>query len=507
MGNQTSQPSNEFQKQFYQLKNQLKNQQYKQSVDLNRLQQQIYHTQLKMQELKRQQPIQSQQQHRPQNQPSQQYRPSQPPQPQQPLQQPQQPQLQLPPQQSPQQLTNLLNTPDIKNEMISNPAFGVQIIELILKEVGPQISDVQYQKINEYLERANQQTANTQIVQQTMKPMERYQSEEEMERRKFEAEQMRQRKLFEEQQQRRREEYKKQMQSFEQSKVNPYVLLGVPQNYTMEQLKNAYRKKALIAHPDKGGNPKLFDDLTKAYFSLLEKLKEKEDDKQFMDLKSNSNDYLEKQRSENKQNVSISKEKFNVTAFNKIFEDNRISDPSDNGYQDWLKNDNAREPPKVFSTKFNIDNFNTMFENWKDTDEELGKEIVLSEGPQALMAFHGKTGFVELGVDRIDDFTHADPNSRNLGYTDLKQAYSRNGIINTKAITPRESYRNVEDYERARASKLSYQMSPEEIRQQEIKKRREQEEEERRIQRVQQRDNTTFSSYNRVHQMMIDKLK
>ena len=34
-----------------------------------------------------------------------------------------------------------------------------------------------------------------------------------------------------------------------------------------------------------------------------------------------------------------------------------------------------------------------------------------------------------------------------------------NGIINTKAVTPRESYRNVEDYERARASKLSYQMS------------------------------------------------
>ncbi len=486
MGNQTSQPSNEFQKQFYQLKNQLKNQQYKQSVDLHRLQQQIYHTQLKMQELKRQQyqqPHQSQQQYRPIQQPLQQQS------------------------QQPQQLNSLLNSPDIKNEMISNPAFGVQIIELILKEVGTQLSDVQYQKINEYLERANQQTANTQIVQQTMKPMERYQSEEEIERRKFEAEQMRQRKEFEEQQRRRREEYKKQMQSFEQSKVNPYVLLGVPQNYTMEQLKNAYRKKALIAHPDKGGNPKLFDDLTKAYFSLLEKLKQREDDKQYIDLKNNSKDYMEKQRTDNKQNVSISKEKFNLTAFNKIFEDNRISDPSDVGYQEWLKNDNVREQPKVFSTKFNIDNFNAMFENWKDEDEELGKEIVLSEGPQALMAYHGKTGFVELGVDRINDFTNADPNSRNLGYTDLKQAYSRNGIINTKAVTPRESYRNVEDYERARASKLSYQMTPEEIRQQEIKKRREQEEEERRIQRVQQRDNTAFNSYNRVHQMMIDKLK
>ena len=114
-----------------------------------------------------------------------------------------------------------------------------------------------------------------------------------------------------------------------------------------------------------------------------------------------------------------------------------------------MKSDsNVREPPKVFSTKFNIDTFNSTFEDWKDQDEHLGREIVLSDGPQALAAYHGKTGYTELGVDSIDDYTNADPSSRGIGYTDLKQAYSKNGIMNTRAVNARESYRNIEEYER-----------------------------------------------------------
>ena len=40
----------------------------------------------------------------------------------------------------------------------------VQIIELILKEYGTQLSEQQYEKINNYLERANQQTSQQQIL-------------------------------------------------------------------------------------------------------------------------------------------------------------------------------------------------------------------------------------------------------------------------------------------------------------------------------------------------------
>ena len=530
MGNQNSQPSNDFQKRFQQLQEQMKYQQQRSNIDLHKLQQQIYHTQLKMQEMKQRPPPQQQYQQHQYHQPSlppqihqqQQYQQQRPPQQYQQQQQqqqqrpphqlqiqPHQLQIQPPPSQQSIQMdnkiTSLLSSPELKKEMSNNPAFGVQMIELILKEFGTQLTDQQYNKINDYLERANQQTYHQQNHHQKQIMIHNVENEEEIERLKFEEEQLRRRREFEEQQKRRKAEYQRQLKSFESSNtVNPYQLLGLNQNYNMDQLKLAYRKKAIQTHPDKGGNPELFDEVTKAYFCLLEKLKNKEDDKQYLDLKNNAKTYIESQSSSNKQNINLSKEKFNLNEFNKVFEENKIADPTDVGYDEWLKDDkNVKEPPKVFSKKFNIDVFNSTFENWKDEDENLHREIVLRDEPTALVSFNGKTGFSELGVDRVDDFSNTD---RGLGYTDLKQAYSKNGIINTKAIKPRESYRSIQEYEKARAN-INYTMSEEDIRKEAIRKKREQEEEDRRVMRVQQRDNQAFNSYNRVHQMMLDKLK
>ena len=47
-----------------------------------------------------------------------------------------------------------------------------------------------------------------------------------------------------------------------------YELLEVQPNATDAELKKAYRKKALKEHPDKGGDPEKFKDITKAYETL-----------------------------------------------------------------------------------------------------------------------------------------------------------------------------------------------------------------------------------------------
>lgn len=47
-----------------------------------------------------------------------------------------------------------------------------------------------------------------------------------------------------------------------------YELLGVKKNATNDELKKAYRKKALKEHPDKGGDPEKFKDISKAYETL-----------------------------------------------------------------------------------------------------------------------------------------------------------------------------------------------------------------------------------------------
>jgi len=44
-----------------------------------------------------------------------------------------------------------------------------------------------------------------------------------------------------------------------------YELLEVNTDATPDQIKTAYRKKSLVVHPDKGGDPEAFKALTKAY--------------------------------------------------------------------------------------------------------------------------------------------------------------------------------------------------------------------------------------------------
>jgi curved DNA-binding protein CbpA len=44
-----------------------------------------------------------------------------------------------------------------------------------------------------------------------------------------------------------------------------YSILGVPSSATADELKKAYRKKAMVHHPDKGGNAEEFKKVNNAY--------------------------------------------------------------------------------------------------------------------------------------------------------------------------------------------------------------------------------------------------
>jgi len=44
-----------------------------------------------------------------------------------------------------------------------------------------------------------------------------------------------------------------------------YTILGVSKTASLDEIKKAFKKKALKAHPDKGGDPEVFKDLSIAY--------------------------------------------------------------------------------------------------------------------------------------------------------------------------------------------------------------------------------------------------
>lgn len=47
-------------------------------------------------------------------------------------------------------------------------------------------------------------------------------------------------------------------------------MLGVEKKATHAQIKKAYHKKALKEHPDKGGDPEKFKEITAAYDVLID---------------------------------------------------------------------------------------------------------------------------------------------------------------------------------------------------------------------------------------------
>lgn len=51
--------------------------------------------------------------------------------------------------------------------------------------------------------------------------------------------------------------------------MNDYEILGITLDATKEDIKKAYRKKAMELHPDKGGDEEKFKELQKAYENLM----------------------------------------------------------------------------------------------------------------------------------------------------------------------------------------------------------------------------------------------
>lgn len=230
-------------------------------------------------------------------------------------------------------------------------------------------------------------------------------------------------------------------------------VLGIQEEIalTPEALKVAYKKAALKAHPDKGGNDQLFEAVTRAYAYLNEILLRVAGGRE-RGLKTveapaalESERKTESDKWQHVEPVRLNAKKLDMNAFNRMFEQTHIPDPDGDGYGDWLKSENTQQETPKFSGKFNRDVFNSMFqESSKKSAAAAGtnQNVILHPSAMAL-AMAPQLG-TEIGRGRPDSFTAA-ANDK-FKFTDLRDAYSKENTFSGQVADVRVEQRTLEQY-------------------------------------------------------------
>lgn len=292
-----------------------------------------------------------------------------------------------------------------------------------------------------------------------------------------------------------------------ETKVDPLKVLDLPKNYNKEMLREAYKRMALKAHPDKGGNEYLFKLLTQCYKYLSAELKKKEADKQFYELKKEfqnviggaSHKETKTSRTSSKpQGVFYEGERFDKDKFNKYFEDNKFKDEVyEAGYKEWMEKHNVKEAPQ-YRGSFNSSGFNNHFEKHAKISSQ-NKQIMKYQEPEALVAVK-RLGFTELGQDSIDDFSGENKSIKHLNYMDYKVAHTTNRIIDPSTVK-RQGFNNIQELENAREN-VAYQMTEQEIVELMKKQRLQQKMEEQRQANLNAYDKKVSQHYERLNGLL-----
>jgi curved DNA-binding protein CbpA len=284
-----------------------------------------------------------------------------------------------------------------------------------------------------------------------------------------------------------------QQQKYNLENYDPYDILGIDSKSDVSQIRSAYKKLATQHHPDKGGNPELFDLITKSYQLVLRRAENIKPQKKIEhnDLKKGSDNFMKKTESHVKKS-------FNLDNFNSVYDGNKMKNPYDSGYGNW--NDEIKNENLDISSNVNSTSFNTVFEQSRQTNS-YNQQVQTFKEPDALAS--GDLNFSELGIDNINTFTKNEGDGKSINFTDYKDAYTIDSkLIDPNSIKIDESPQNIKKMELER-SNISYEMNEDYKRQEEIKLKQLELQEHNRLQKVNMFDEMASEQYNKVNRMML----
>ena len=310
-------------------------------------------------------------------------------------------------------------------------------------------------------------------------------------------------------------QYQQQQQQYQQQgslpqlpaapkvKLDPYKILGIQKNYDEQSLKKAYLKAAMKTHPDRGGTPAQFQQVSIAYTLLTKKLKERDNNHSHHELREGAREYVAGQLNQPKVNVDM-RDNFDVDVFNKIYEENKIPEVYDEGYGSWMESNPALESgqEKLFQSGFNKDLFNSTFEKYKQEQSQRNpqSQLVKYQEPEVRISATNQDSLMTLGQGKITNFGGT---TDNLSYTDYKQAFTDGStLIDTSTVDLGQRANSIGDV-KAQRSNLSYTMTPEDEQRFALQRLQEQQEEQKRISRLNVYDQKQGEAYEKIHSMLL----
>ena len=185
----------------------------------------------------------------------------------------------------------------------------------------------------------------------------------------------------------------------------------------------------------------------------------------------------------------MSSKDFNNKKFNKIYEENKIEVPYNNGYGNW-KTENTSEKIQK-NTVLTNNNFNRIF------DKNVISNDTMQVYTNPLELFSKTNNVEELGQDKIDNFSGE---SNNLKFSDYKEAHTTPKIIDPY-IKYNKKYNTLNELNlhRSNIPKLTRDELLEIEKNQELQKLNEQ----KRIERLSKLDNNILINYNKTHKLML----
>jgi len=339
--------------------------------------------------------------------------------------------------------------------------------------------------------------------------------------------------------------------------INPYRVLQLDEDFTLDELKENYKKLAFANHPDKGGSAELFNIITKSFNKLKKKYKAREDGKRsHMDMKKEFNSHINQetimahnellgnyepyisvslfntpkdngmnnfasdilqppQIAGNSKVINRNTGEGRITSqfkgmtkdqFNQLYDKTRLEDATDRGYGNlMMASSKVREDIDIkrkcdygSSKSFKKRDFNDDFDSQKVS--KINKQLIAYKDPETIYNL-SSLGCVEIANKNIEDFSGQNDTLKKLNYTDYLVAHSTSKLIDKKQVKHRKEFANIQQLEDDRAN-ISYDLSEED--KLKIKKREEQEarDELKRLKMIKQRDKLVKKQYKSITNMI-----